>query len=200
MAARADPYRQMRFLIEIEDIVKAGFSYCGLPTASSTVIEYREGNELPTPRKLPGLNEYGPLILQTGVTDRSIELFEWRTLVEAGEIAAARRPVAVIILDATGQAAARWELREAWPTHYEAPRLSATADDVAIERLVIAHEGVRRIGLDTSAQSDDDGGRSVAGLPKGGLPRVTWTPEGAVESLRTTGGRGDGPDEEHEKR
>lgn len=201
MVARVDPYRQLRFVLEIEDAVVAGFSHCDLPAARSSVVEYREGNEPPTPRKLPGLNRYGPLVLKTGVTDRSIELYEWRSLVERGLMDDARRAIAVTLLDATGQAAARWEFREAWPCQYEAPRLSATADEVAIERLVVANEGFARIEMGGSRERDDgdvgeddegdgndgnDGGEPpIVGLPTGELPRVGWTPRGLGGSTRT---------------
>lgn len=182
MSPRADPYPQTRFLLEIDNLVIAGFSRCDLPTATSSVVEYRVGNEPPTPRKLPGLNTYGPLVLATGVTDRSFELFEWRALVERGSIEDARRSIAVVLLDAAGTAAARWTFREAWPSEYEAPRLSATTADVAIERLVVVHEGFERVALeervdgeeDTGDDTDDDGTPTLpTGNPRGdiGLPK-----------------------------
>lgn len=180
MTERNDPYRRLRFLLEIEGVVKAGFSHCDLPAATSGVVRYREGNELPTPRKLPGLNGYGPLVLRTGVTDRSIELAEWRTLVERGKMAEARRPVAVTLLDATGLPAARWEFRNAWPSRYEGPRLSATQDDVAIERLVVVNEGFGRVAVERPDDEDEEeregkSDRPVTELPTEGIPRITGT-------------------------
>lgn len=185
MAGRVDPYRQMRFILEIGGIAKAGFSYCRVPKASSGVITYREGNEPPTPRKLPGLNEYGPLILETGITDSSIELFEWRTLVEQGKMDEARRAAAVVLLDATGYPAARWTIREAWPSQYVGPQLSAVADEVAIERLVIVNEGFGRIAYEQSdeeseAESEPTG--DVEEVPIGTLPRGVGVPQG-IDSL-----------------
>lgn len=177
MAARSDPYGQMRFLLEIDGLVKAGFSRCHLPTASSPVIEYREGNEAPTPRKLPGLNEYGPLVLEAGVTDESVELFEWRALVEQGAIGAARRTAAVVLLDTTGVAAARWEFRSAWPAEYEAPELDAGASEVAIERLVVVNEGFERVALERDEESEaDDETEEIKKPPNGGLSRPKRPP------------------------
>ena len=184
MAERADPYRQLRFVLEIDGLVAAGFSQCDLPAASSGVVEYREGNEPPTPRKLPGLNTYGPLVLETGVTDRSVELFEWRTQVEQGEMAEARRAAAVTLLDATGEPAARWVFREAWPARYEAPRLSAMADEVAVERLVVAHEGFGRVDLDRMSEDEADA-ESTLRLPTGELPRGVGVPQGIERLLGT---------------
>ncbi|EMA06236.1 phage tail protein [Haloferax denitrificans] len=166
MAARTDPYRQLRFILEIEGLVTAGFSRCDLPSATSAVVEYREGADPPTPRKLPGLNEYGPLVLEVGVTDRSLELSEWRTLVEQGRMDEARRDAAVVLLDATGTPAARWVFREAWPSRYDAPRLDAMASEVAVERLVVVHEGFARIAVQTGEDEDEEGETDDADDPE----------------------------------
>jgi phage tail-like protein len=42
---RKDPYRNFRFLLEIDGIVQAGFSEVTIPDASNEPVEYREGNE-----------------------------------------------------------------------------------------------------------------------------------------------------------
>ncbi|WP_456434545.1 phage tail protein [Thermosulfuriphilus sp.] len=141
---RKDPYRNFRFLVEIDGIVQAGFSEATIADSSQDVIEYREGSDPPTLRKLPGLAKYGNLTLKWGVTD-SLELYHWRKLVEDGKIDQARRNVAVIVLDEEGRPAARWEFQAAWPSKYDAPDLNAKGNDVAIETLEIAHEGMRRV-------------------------------------------------------
>jgi len=55
-----------------------------------------------------------------------------------------RKNMAIIVLDEEGNPKSRWEFREAWPTKYDAPDLNATANEVAIETLEIAHEGMQR--------------------------------------------------------
>jgi phage tail-like protein len=144
MAERNDPYRNMRFLVEIDSIVQAGFSEATIPDTAQDPIEYREGNEAPTVRKIPGLIKYGNLTLKWGVTD-SLELYQWRKLVEQGKMKNARRNVAVIIQDEEGNPKARWEFTQSWPTKYDAPDLNAKGTDIAIETLEIAHEGMTRV-------------------------------------------------------
>ena len=145
MAERKDPFRNMRYLLEISGIVQAGFSDVTIPDASSDPIEYREGNEDITVRKLPGLNKYGNVTLKWGITTDSIELFNWRKQVMQGKMKDARRTLAIILQDEEGNPAARWEFREAWPSKYNAPDLSAKGNDVAIEELEIVHEGMVRV-------------------------------------------------------
>ncbi|UFH59976.1 phage tail protein [Sulfurovum mangrovi] len=144
MASRKDPYKGFRFLVEIEGIVQAGFAEVTIPDSAQDPVEYREGSDLPTVRKIPGLIKYGNVVLKWGTTD-SLELYEWRYQVESGLVASARKNMAVIVLDEEGQMAARWEFREAWPTKYDAPDLKASGNEIAIETLEIAHEGMRRV-------------------------------------------------------
>lgn len=153
MPDRHGPLRVARFLLEIDGVAKAGFSRCRLPHASTDVVEYREGNDVePTARKLAGLNEYGPLRLEYGVTDDSLTIYDWRRLVEQGKLDEARRTATVVLLDEEGAPAARWEFERAWPARYEAPTLDATCSEVAIETLEVVCEGFERVG----AGSTDD--------------------------------------------
>jgi|LGVE01.1.fsa_nt_gb phage tail-like protein len=141
---RKDPYRNFRFLLEIDGLVQAGFSEVTIPDASSDVVEYREGNEPTTVRKLAGLRKYGNITLKWGITD-SMELYEgWRKPVEDGKTDEVRKNVAIILMDEMGNPAARWEFVEAWPSKYDAPDLNAKGTDVAIETLEIVHEGMER--------------------------------------------------------
>mgnify|MGYP003702189239 CR=1 FL=1 len=142
---RNDPYRNCRFLLEIDGITQAGFSEATIPDTSQDPIEYREGNEIPTVRKIPGLIKYGNLSLKWGITDSAIELYNWRKLVEQGKASEYRRNIAIILMDEEGNSKSRWEFREAWPTKYDAPDLSAKGSDIAIEALDIAHEGMERV-------------------------------------------------------
>lgn len=144
MPDRHGPYRNMRFLLEIDQIGIAGFSSCSIPESSTEPIEYREGTDPPTVRKLSGLNSYGNITLERGTTQDSLALFEWRRSVEQGKVDSARRNVAVVVLDEEGQSGPRWQFRRAWPINYDAPDLDATGNEVAIESLEIAHEGMVR--------------------------------------------------------
>ena len=140
---RKDPFNGFRFGLEIDGINQANFREVTIPDSSNDPIEYRDGNELPTVRKLPGLIKYSNVTLKWGTTD-SLDLYNWRKQVEDGKIKDARKNVAVILFDDEGNPAARWEFSQAWPTKYDAPDLNATGNEVAIETLEIAHEKMLR--------------------------------------------------------
>jgi phage tail-like protein len=136
-----DPYRNSNFLVEIDGITQAGFSDCTGFGASNDPIEYREGGENTTVRKLPGMTKYQNITLKWGLTD-SVELYEWFRGVVKGEVQ--RKNGSIIQLDSTGQEKLRWNFVNGWPAKWDGPDFSAKGNDVAIETLEIAHEGIER--------------------------------------------------------
>ena len=136
---RNDPYGQFNFLVEIDGVVQGGFSECSGLTTDTNVIEYREGNEITTTRKLPGLMKYNNIVLKRGwTTDR--KLWDWRKKVIDGKTE--RQSGTIVLLDEARNPAIRWNFREGWPSKWEGPALNAKTSEVAIETLEIAHEGL----------------------------------------------------------
>ena len=138
---RRDPYRGYNFLVEIDGITRAGFRECSGLDSTQDPIEYREGNEGLTARKLPGLNKYSNISLKWGITDDA-ELWDWRQQVMDGNIDGARKNGSIVLLDDTGEEKLRWNFREGWPTKWTGPSLNATGSDIGIESLDIVHEGL----------------------------------------------------------
>jgi phage tail-like protein len=140
---RIDPYRAVRYKLAIDGINQAGFSEATIPDSTQDPIEYREGDEIPTVRKIPGLIKYGNLTLKWGITD-SMDLYNWRKIIEEGKTKDNRKSISVTLIDEEGNDKCIWTFVNAWPTKYDAPDLNATGSDIAIETLEIAHEGMLR--------------------------------------------------------
>lgn len=138
---RVDPYRNFSFLVEIDGITQAGFSDCSGFGASTDPMEYREGGDTKTVRKLPGLTKYTNITLKWGLTD-SKELYNWYRDVVNGKIE--RKSGSIILLDLEGNEKVRWNFFDAWPTKWDGPDFTAKGNDVAIETLELAHEKVER--------------------------------------------------------
>jgi phage tail-like protein len=139
-SVRQDPYLDFNFLVEIEEVAAAAFREAELPEGRIEAIAYREGTDRTSAaRLLPGRVEYGPLVLRRGFAGDA-SLYQWWHEVAQGNID--RRNVSVILLDEQRQEVARWNLRRAWPTKWSGPSLNALGNEVAIETLELAHEGV----------------------------------------------------------
>jgi phage tail-like protein len=141
-AQRVDPYKNFRFLVEIDGIVQAGFSECSGFGSNLEVIEYREGGETATVRKLPGKVSYPDITLKWGVTD-SRELYDWHRAAVNGEIQ--RKNGSVILQDDRGQEKTRWNFLNAWPSKYDGPDFNAKGNDLAIDTLTVSCEKVERV-------------------------------------------------------
>ena len=132
-----DPYRGFNFLVEIDNITEAGFQECSGEDTATDPVDYREGTDPNHVRKLTGLNKYGAITLNRGITD-SETLWEWRQNIVDGNID--RRNISIVLLDEARQEKWRWNLSRAWPSKWTGPTFNATSNDVAIEQLEITHE------------------------------------------------------------
>ena len=138
---RKDPYRSYNFLVELDGITRAGFRECSGLDSSQDPIDYREGNQRHTTRKLPGLVKHSNISLKWGITDDA-ELWNWRKQVMDGKIQ--RKNGSIILLDDEGAEKVRWNFRDAWPSKWTGPTLNATGSEVGIEALEIVHEGLEK--------------------------------------------------------
>jgi len=141
-AVRNDPYGNYNFLIEIDGITRAAFHEVSGFDSTIDVIEHREGGDNISPRKLPGQTKYSNIVLKWGLSIDT-DLVTWHQQAVDGDIQ--RKNGSIVLLDRRGQEVARWNFVNAWPSKWTGPSLNAEGNDVSIETLELAHEGVRRV-------------------------------------------------------
>lgn len=141
-AQRQDPFRNFNFLVEIDGIAQGSFIECSGLSASTEVIEVREGGNNTTVSKLPGKTTYTDITLKWGLT-ASKDLWQWRAQVINGQLA--RKNGSVVVYDLANRVeVARWNFVAAWPSKWEGSTLNAKGTDIAIDTLVLSHEGIVR--------------------------------------------------------
>ncbi len=140
-STRKDPYKNFNFLVEIDGVVQAGFAECSGLRLEVEVIEYREGGEVSSVRKLPGLSKVGDITLKRGITT-SNELQAWVEATVSG--VTNRKNGAIVLLDDERKPVVRWKFFNAFPRKWEGPDLDAKGTDVAIETLTLSCEGLQR--------------------------------------------------------
>ena len=143
---RTDPLVGYHFHVEIDGISQAQFRECTGLDSESEIIEYKEaGKDGQTIiRKQPGALKWSNIVLKRGITD-IMELWEWRKLVEQGKVKDARKSGSVVLYSQSNEEVARWNFAEGWPAKITGPQAKADANEVAIEELTIAHEGLERV-------------------------------------------------------
>jgi phage tail-like protein len=137
---RMDPYGAYNFKVEWDGIIQAGFKTCGGLESTQDAGDYREGTDKGlSMRRLPGLITSANITLGRGITDNR-ELWLWRQDIIEGK--GTRKNLSIVLMDDTGAESLRWNLSNCWPTKWTGPSFDATANEVAIESLEIAHEGI----------------------------------------------------------
>lgn len=105
------------------------------------MIEYREGSSPEYHKiKMPGLQKYGNITLKRGMFNGDNEFFSWLNTVSLSKIE--RRDVIISLLNENHEPVFVWKIKNAWPTKVAAPDLKSDANEVAIETVELAHEGL----------------------------------------------------------
>ena len=121
---------------------RAGFTEISGLTQEAQVIEYRDGN-FPefSSVKMPGLRKYSNITLKRGIFANDTEFFTWLSTV-AHLANVERRDLIISLLNDQHQPVMKWNVSRAFPTKVEGPALKATGNEVAIESIELAHEGL----------------------------------------------------------
>ena len=139
---RVDPFRNYNFLVEIQGIAQASFMECSGLESTTEVISNREGGQNTTVRKHPGKTTYTDITLKWGMTS-SNELAAWRQQIIDGIIL--RKSGSIVVYDTANKTeVGRWNFVDAWPTKWTGPSFNASDNQMAVETLVLAHEGISR--------------------------------------------------------
>jgi phage tail-like protein len=142
---RDDPYPAHNFEVIVTGVsddggaVRGSFSEVSGLELELTPIEYRNGSEAVTPRKIVGIQKYSNIVLKRGITGH-VDFWNW--IVEAINGKVRRTEGAVLLLDENRQEVQRWNFRRGWPCKYTGPGLNAANNEIAIDTLELAHEGL----------------------------------------------------------
>jgi len=141
-----DPLTGYHFVLEIDGITQAFFREASGLSSESQVIEYKEANKEGKTiiKKIPGVLKWGDITLKRGITD-VMELWDWRKMVEDGQVEKARKNGSVVMFKQENAEVARWNFIDGWPTKIGGPSLNANNNDIAVEEVTIAHEGLKRV-------------------------------------------------------
>jgi phage tail-like protein len=145
--ARVDPLRNFRFRLEIDNVTQAGFSEVAIADTTLEALDSREGSDPPHIRKLGGLTKYGNITLRRGLTDggTALDLFKWHADTSARQREKKRKKIVIVVQHEAGTDGARFNVTGAWPVKFQAPNLNAKSNEVMIEILELANEGIERV-------------------------------------------------------
>lgn len=144
--AREDPLVGFHFAVEIQGAVSGYFTECSGLGSEHEVIEHKVVNEkgVEVVLKIPGRLKWENIVLKRGITS-SMDIWTWRKMVEDGKINESRKSGSVVMYDQSLAEVARWNFENAWPVKVTGPTPKSDGNEIGMEELTIAHEGIQRI-------------------------------------------------------
>jgi len=104
-------------------------------------IEYRSGdNPVFSVTKMPGMIKSGNVTMKKGVFAKDNAFWDWFNEIKMNTIK--RKSVTISLLDESGAPTMVWTLTNAFPTKISATDLQADGNEVAVETIELAHEGI----------------------------------------------------------
>lgn len=133
-----DPYSTFNFIVKIEGF-SGGFSEVSGLTADTEVQTFKEGGMNFFQHKLFKNTKYSDITLKRGITDEN--LYKWYQDMIFGDIS--RKNGSIVLRNNNKKELMTWDFYRAFPIKWEGPTISASDNKIAVETLVLTHEGLR---------------------------------------------------------
>ncbi len=112
----------------------------GLDTETQ-ILEYRHSNSPAySTIKMPGIKKFGNVTMKRGIFVKDNSFWAWYSQITMNTIK--RIGVVVQLLDEKSNPTMTWTLTNAWPTKISSPTMKSDGNEVAIQTIEIAHEGL----------------------------------------------------------
>jgi phage tail-like protein len=109
--------------------------------AETQVIEYRHSNSKDySTIKMPGIAKYSNVTLKKGIFVKDNTFWDWYSKISMNTYP--RTTVVIQLLDEKQAPTMTWTLKNAWVTKVSGPNLKSDGNEVAIETIEVAHEGL----------------------------------------------------------
>jgi phage tail-like protein len=104
-------------------------------------IEYREGSSREYSKiKMPGMHKFGNITIKRGTVAGDSDFYKWMNTIALTVVE--RRDVTISLLNEAHAPVMTWKAKNAFPVKVQASDLKADGNEVAIETLELAHEGL----------------------------------------------------------
>lgn len=148
--ANTYPITKFRFSLRwdgLENADSIGFTEVTGLDYQVDIVEYRDGmNRNLTKYKQPGLMKTSNCVCKQAVFKGNKNLYNW---INGADFAVSKRDgtkyrktVYINLLDELGEIVATWTLQNAFPVKVQFSDLKADANEVAVDMIEIAHEGI----------------------------------------------------------
>jgi phage tail-like protein len=139
---RNDPFTAFRFTVRFDDLPPGGFSDCTGLTVETEVQDFREGGLNTHTWKFVTRSKQSNLTLKRGIVNRV--LWQWYDDIVNGKMLF--RNGTVVVHDPAGEKdTLEFQIIQAFPVKWAGSDLSAAQNNLAVETVEFAHQGLLRL-------------------------------------------------------
>ena len=124
------------------------FREVSLGKSDTEIIGYKsvDAQGIPYERRVPGINKTGNITLVRGIDENKI-LWDWRQkVIDKGvEDPSTRCDATITLHDHQGGTIAAFNVKQAWPASIDYGTMNANGNEIAVEKIELAHEGIARM-------------------------------------------------------
>lgn len=136
------PLPKFHFSVDIGSQTNLPFQEVSGLDTETQVIEYRAGNSKTfSTIKMPGIAKFGNVTMKKGIFVKDNNFFDMYSKIQMNLIE--RVTVTIKLLDQDGNPTMVWTLANAWPTKITGTDLKSDGNEVAVETIEFAHEGLK---------------------------------------------------------
>ena len=138
---RLDPVPSFRFTVIFDDLPPGGFTDCTGLSSETEVQEYAEGGLNSHTWRMPGRSKQSNVSFKRGIVNKV--LWDWYRKIATGDFKA--RNCTIVVHDPSGgDDVLEFQLADAFPVKWLGPELAASQNNLAIEVMEVAHQGLTR--------------------------------------------------------
>ena len=147
---RLDPYKNFKFRVKWDGRYIEGISKVSALTRMTEAVFHREGGDPSNFRVSPGTTSFEPIVLERGLShDNAFE--EWANMVfnmngdSSVSLKDYKKDIIIDLFNLQGSLVMSFKVYRCWISEYQPlPELDANNRSIAIERIVLQHEGWER--------------------------------------------------------
>jgi phage tail-like protein len=140
--ARRDAFGVYHFAVEIDGVQEAFFRSCSGLASEAEVVPVQEGGLNTTEHKLMGRTKFSNLVLKQGFATSSLWDKRASFVNDDPGTPLVRFNGTVIQFGPGATRSHSWQFTNAWICKWEGPEFDASKNEISIESIEIAHEGL----------------------------------------------------------
>ena len=135
------PLPKFHFEVEWLEGARIAFTEVSGLDVETEIIEYRTGDSREySKQKIPGMQKYANITMKRGVFASDNAYYDWWNTVSLNTVT--RHDVIVTLKNEAHEPVMVWKIKNAWPTKIASTDLKADGNEIAIESIELAHEGL----------------------------------------------------------